>query len=427
MAVYSDNFIKVCKHFESLHLKAYICPAGVPTAGWGSTYHYDKQRKIKLGDTLTESQAERFLLLEVDTIAENAERIPAWESMNQGQRDALLDFMYNLGPYFYQDNVKFKTINYCLNNYTNPISPLQSLYGLSSDLLKRAGLDPLGSYKRMLGQDLVPYAFLLYRNPGSAFENGLIRRRIAEINLWLGKDPFLKNSDPEKMNITAITETFLKKEPIQSTELEDDQLVDVELGKTYSVAKVISKVGDHYQIELDYGAGTWYVYGPHWGEWAKIEDTKPEEEIVEFPKYEDVNWNDMSQKLGPYFTVGEYVKQDRRRIPQSESTKRNSYKIMKELHDVRKAWGKPIRITSGHRPLRINQAVGGVSNSRHVAGDAVDIADANGNTVALEAWLDQRWFGALGYGSRYRGFVHLDCRNGKGLNDSGAKGPRWKY
>ncbi|MGV2389627.1 MAG UNVERIFIED_CONTAM: hypothetical protein LVR29_19395 [Microcystis novacekii LVE1205-3] len=38
--------------------------------------------------------------------------------------------------------------------------------------------------------------------------------------------------------------------------------------------------------------------------------------------------------------------------------------------------------------------------------------------VKFQSWLDQRWFGALGYGAG-RGFVHLDARNGKGWKTGG--------
>ena len=43
------------------------------------------------------------------------------------------------------------------------------------------------------------------------------------------------------------------------------------------------------------------------------------------------------------------------------------------LEKIRKAWGKPIVITSGYRCEKLNKAVGGVSNSQHCKGQAVDI------------------------------------------------------
>jgi uncharacterized protein YcbK (DUF882 family) len=66
-------------------------------------------------------------------------------------------------------------------------------------------------------------------------------------------------------------------------------------------------------------------------------------------------------------------------------------------------------------------------NFQHLHGRGVDIRLVNPASWArFQAWLDQHWYGALGYGVR-RGFVHLDTRNGKGWRTGGEKGPRWNY
>ena len=43
------------------------------------------------------------------------------------------------------------------------------------------------------------------------------------------------------------------------------------------------------------------------------------------------------------------------------------------LQPLREAYGKPIVVTSGYRPTALNSAVGGVKNSQHLTGEAVDI------------------------------------------------------
>ena len=43
------------------------------------------------------------------------------------------------------------------------------------------------------------------------------------------------------------------------------------------------------------------------------------------------------------------------------------------LEPLRKAMGKPIKISSGYRCERLNKAVGGVYNSQHLKGQAADI------------------------------------------------------
>jgi lysozyme len=78
------------------------------------------------------------------------QKIPYWNEMNENQRGALLSFAYNLGAHFYGSS-NFNTITKVLKNKE---------------------------------WDKVPDAMYLYHNPGTNVEGGLIRRRIAEGNLW---------------------------------------------------------------------------------------------------------------------------------------------------------------------------------------------------------------------------------------------------
>lgn len=47
--------------------------------------------------------------------------------------------------------------------------------------------------------------------------------------------------------------------------------------------------------------------------------------------------------------------------------------INKVLDPLRKAYGKPITVTSGYRSPRLNASVGGVKTSQHQKGQAADI------------------------------------------------------
>lgn len=47
------------------------------------------------------------------------------------------------------------------------------------------------------------------------------------------------------------------------------------------------------------------------------------------------------------------------------------------LQPIRNKWGKPIIITSGYRSPGLNKAVGGVSSSQHIFGEAADIVTSN--------------------------------------------------
>lgn len=47
--------------------------------------------------------------------------------------------------------------------------------------------------------------------------------------------------------------------------------------------------------------------------------------------------------------------------------------VEKVLDPLREAYGNPIVVDSGYRCPKLNKAVGGVSNSQHVTGEAADI------------------------------------------------------
>lgn len=87
--------IELIKKFEGLRLKAYLCPAKVPTIGFGLTSYQDGT-KVKLGDEITEEQAVEYLRLEIDTLANwlgKAIQAP----LTDNEYCALISFVYNIG------------------------------------------------------------------------------------------------------------------------------------------------------------------------------------------------------------------------------------------------------------------------------------------------------------------------------------------
>ena len=77
------------KQFEGFEAKAYKCPAGVWTIGYGHTLN------VKPNDVITEAQASTLLEEELqDYAAKVAKIVP---TANQNQFDALVSFAYNLG------------------------------------------------------------------------------------------------------------------------------------------------------------------------------------------------------------------------------------------------------------------------------------------------------------------------------------------
>ena len=85
----SDKGIELIKKHEALRLTAYLCPANVPTIGYGHT------QGVKIGMIITEKQADDFLREDLQT-AENAVNRENL-NINQNQFDALVSFVFNVG------------------------------------------------------------------------------------------------------------------------------------------------------------------------------------------------------------------------------------------------------------------------------------------------------------------------------------------
>lgn len=87
----------LCRRFEGFIGHPYLCPAGVPTIGYGAT-HYLDGRAVRLTDPpLSREAAERLLLRQIERIY-----LPAVLRLCPGVSDAprlaaLIDFTFNLG------------------------------------------------------------------------------------------------------------------------------------------------------------------------------------------------------------------------------------------------------------------------------------------------------------------------------------------
>lgn len=87
--------LNLIKKWEGLRLSAYLCAAGVPTIGYGST-RYPNGKKVMLGEKLTgEKEATQLLLATLEPFeAAVNKHLP---TLNQCQFDALVAFSYNVG------------------------------------------------------------------------------------------------------------------------------------------------------------------------------------------------------------------------------------------------------------------------------------------------------------------------------------------
>ncbi len=245
--------------------------------------------------------------------------------------------------------------------------------------------------------------------------------------------------------IKAITNTFLKKKTIQSSQLGDDEKVAVPEGKIYPVEEFKPAEAGHYWVKLGYEGGDWYIYDSdedgHWDtSWefdeseiaTPVEATSTATQINNTPG--SIDWSNGNLHISKYFKVAEVTLNDSRRKPKPNSAEeKNILALAQELDKIREDWGSSIIVTSWFRPSTrlgyphdVNTQVGGAWNSQHIYGRAADIKPAQGSIFNFQSWLDAHWYGALGYGAQ-KGFVHLDTRNGLGWKTGGTKSVRWNY
>ena len=140
----SPKGIALIKEFEGLRLKAYKCPGGVWTIGYGHT------DGVRPGMVISERQAEDFLKAELIAFEKYLNDLRL--AINQNQFDALISFIYNVGT----------------GNFS------------SSTLLRKVKANPLD--KSIMDE------FLRWVYSKGRVLPGLQRRRLAEMKLYFSND-----------------------------------------------------------------------------------------------------------------------------------------------------------------------------------------------------------------------------------------------
>ena len=88
----SDNGLAIIQKFEGCRLKAYKCPAGVLTIGYGHT-----GKDVKAGMTITKAQAVDLLRKDIAKFEKIVAKYNKTYKWNQNQFDALVSFAFNVG------------------------------------------------------------------------------------------------------------------------------------------------------------------------------------------------------------------------------------------------------------------------------------------------------------------------------------------
>ena len=102
--------LDLIKQFESFRAAPYLCSAGVPTIGYGTTV-YPNGIKVKLSDQkITQQLAETFLQHHVNVIEKDVSKLVK-VTLTQNQFDALVSFAYNVGLGAFGDSTLLKLLN----------------------------------------------------------------------------------------------------------------------------------------------------------------------------------------------------------------------------------------------------------------------------------------------------------------------------
>lgn len=144
----SKDCINLIKKFEGCRLQGYICPAGVPTIGYGYTGKING-KPITTTLVITSAQAEDLLCADLERFEAHVRKFDSAYHWTQNEFDALVSFAYNVGS---------------INNLTM-------------------------NKKRTKAQ--IAQAMLLYNKANGRVLTGLCKRRQAEQALFLqssGKD-----------------------------------------------------------------------------------------------------------------------------------------------------------------------------------------------------------------------------------------------
>lgn len=100
----TESAKKLIKSFEGCRLKAYKCPAGVWTIGYGRTTN------VKEGDTCTQEQADIWFEEEYRRFKNNVKKLVK-VSINANQLGALTSFAYNCGIGALQESTLLRKLN----------------------------------------------------------------------------------------------------------------------------------------------------------------------------------------------------------------------------------------------------------------------------------------------------------------------------
>lgn len=113
----SQEGLDLIKKYEGLKLKPYLCPAKIPTIGYGNTF-YENGTKVTLKDPeITEGRATELLRFIIKSFEQHVDSY-CIDTLTQNQFDAITSFCYNVGAGNLKTSTLLKKVNINHNDPT---------------------------------------------------------------------------------------------------------------------------------------------------------------------------------------------------------------------------------------------------------------------------------------------------------------------
>jgi lysozyme len=106
-----QELFRLIQRFEGLRLKPYLCPAGIPTIGYGCT-RYPDGRGVTLSDSpISTTTAMEMLAFEAAQFMRQTLILSPVLATHEGRLSAITDFCYNLGTTRYKASTLRRKVN----------------------------------------------------------------------------------------------------------------------------------------------------------------------------------------------------------------------------------------------------------------------------------------------------------------------------
>jgi len=140
---------EVIKKFEGFEPAPYLCPANVPTIGYGTTIYSDGTKVSMDDDAIDEEKATEELMNHIKKVEKQVNGVLDVK-LKAHQKAALISFVYNVGIGNFNKSTLLRKVNHCPDDQN------------------------------------IPDEFRRWTKGGGKVLRGLIRRREDEVNLWTG-------------------------------------------------------------------------------------------------------------------------------------------------------------------------------------------------------------------------------------------------